>query len=260
MSAEFEPEVDLCEAEETIAAHIALREALIPDARAWLYRSEGMIASASEIACTTANSIHVHAAAADSAALTSLIAEFSERGRPFTLNIRGRLAERFAPIAIEAGLSHLTDLPMMTVRPDAFRPAACPEDLRLRLLAPEEAPIHLDLVADGLDLSREGLARVMSPANRALPAWATYVGEAEGKLAVTGTSVAGPHGTGLICIATNPRFARRGFGGALTSVAIADAFARGAPRVLLHSSPQGFALYRRLGFRIVEHLSVFGPE
>ncbi len=260
VSALFEPEVDAEEAERTIEAHFALRQHLIRDDHAWLHRGDGLLACAAEVDCTTANAIHVHDAAADAAVLASLIGQYKERGRRFSVNIRGGLVERFASVVRQAGLSHLTDLPMMAVLPDRFRPAKPAAPLRLRLLRPEEPAFHLDLVAEGLEMSRESLARVLSAENRALPSWSTYVGEVNGALAVTGTAVATPEGTGLICIATDPGFGRRGFGGALTSRAIEDAFARGAPRVLLHSSAQGFELYRRLGFKVVEHLSIFGLQ
>ena len=260
MTALFEPEVDRDEAERTIAAHFALRQHLIRDDHAWLHRGDGLLACAAEVDCTTANAIHVHDAAADAAVLASLIGRYKAGGRRFSVNIRGGLVEPFMDVVRAAGLSHLTDLPMMAVLPDRFRPAEQMAALRLRLLRPEEPAFHLDLVAAGLEMSRESLARVLSAENRALPSWSTYVGEVDGDLAVTGTAVAAPEGTGLICIATDPRFGRRGFGGALTSVAIADAFAGGAPRVLLHSSAQGFEMYRRLGFKVVEHLSVFGLQ
>ena len=249
------------EADETVAAHVSLREALIPDPRGWIRRSAGLIASAADIACPTCNTIYVHHADADEQDLAETIRFLEGRGFPFQISVRSSLAGRYAPVIEAAGLAHLTDLPMMTLTPAEFRPAPPAEGLALRVLAPDAEPYHLDLVAERLGMSREGLAYLMSPANLASPAWTTYVGEVDGQLAVTGSAIAGAAGTGLISIATDPQFARRGFAAALTSVAVADAFASGRPRVFLHSSEQGFGVYQRLGFRTVEHLAVFGrPE
>jgi len=246
------------EADETVAAHVALREALIPDPRGWIRRSAGLIASAADIACPNCNTIYVHHADAEEEDLAETIRFLEGRGFPFQISVRAKLADRYAPVIEAAGLARLTDLPMMTLTPGEFRPAPPADGLQLRVLAPGSEPYHLYLVADGLGMSRDGLAYLMSPANLASPAWTTYVGEVDGRLAVTGSAIAGAAGAGLISIVTDPQFARRGFAAALTSVVIADAFAQGRPRVFLHSSDQGFRVYERLGFRTVEHLAVFG--
>lgn len=249
---------DVREADETVAAHVALREALIPDPRGWIRRSAGLIASAADIACPNCNTIYVHHSDAAEEDLAETIRFLEMRGFPFQISVRAKLADRYAPVIEAAGLARLTDLPMMTLTPGEFRPAPAAEGLQLRVLAPDSQPYHLDLVADGLGMSRDGLAYLMSPANLASPAWTTYVGEVDGRLAVTGSAIAGAAGAGLISIVTDPQFGRRGFAAALTSAAIADAFAQGRPRVFLHSSDQGFRVYERLGFRTVEHLAVFG--
>jgi ribosomal protein S18 acetylase RimI-like enzyme len=247
------------EAEAAIAAHIALRTVMLSDQSGWLHREAGLIAAAADVVCASCNSIHVHGDA-DEGALARLIERFVGRGLPFSVNIRSRLGGRYAPVAAAAGLSLQADLPFMTLRPEAFRPTDRSDDLAIRLLPGSDEAVHLPLIVETLHLAEAGLERILSSANRSSPAWATYIGEVGGALAATATAILGPLGAGLICIATDPAFGRRGFGGALTSMAIEDAFARGAPRVSLHASEQGLGLYRRLGFRTVEHLSVFGAE
>lgn len=249
---------DSREADDIIAAHVALREALIPDPRGWIHRSPGLIASAADISCPTCNTIYVHGAEADEDEFAATIRQLAQRGHPFQASVRGSLAGRYGPVAAAAGLWHLSDLPMMNLTPAEFRPAAPVDGLDLRILPPDAEPYHLDLVAEGLGMSREGLGFLMSPANLASPFWTTYVGEVDGRLAVTGSAIAGTAGSGLISIVTDPSFGRRGFGAFLTSRAIADAFAQGRPRVFLHASEQGQRIYERLGFRTVEYLSIFG--
>lgn len=246
------------EADATVAAHVALREALIPNPDGWLCKTAGMIASWADIPCPTCNTIYVYGPEADETELARTIRRLEERGYPFHLSIRSSLASRFGLIAGQAGLDRLTDLPLMKLDPSGFRPAPVPCDLELRVLPPHAEPFHLDLVAERLGMSRPGLAHLMSPANLASPVWTTYIGEVDGKLAVTASAIDGAAGCGLISIATDPRFGRRGFAAAVTSAAIADAFARGRPQVFLHSSAQGLGVYQRLGFRTVEHLSIFG--
>jgi len=247
------------EADETVAAHVALRRALVPNPRAWIHNGEGVIASTADIDCPTCNTIYVHDSAARPDEVRDLVARLAARNRPFQLTIRGSLAPRYAPVLEAAGLSHHADLPMMTVTPGEFRPAPAAEALDLFALAPDAEPYHLELVAWGLDMSLKGISHLMSPANLASPAWTSWVGEVDGVLAVTGSAIRGELGSGLISIVTDPRFGRRGFAAALTSRAIADSFAQGSPRVFLHSSAQGFGVYQKLGFRTVEQLSLFGP-
>lgn len=252
--------VDLAaEAEAAIAAHMALREVMLSNRTGWLHREAGLIAAAADVDCASCNSIHVHGNA-DEAALAGLIAHFLERGLPFSVNVRSGLAGRYGPVALAAGLALQAELPFMSLLPRDFRPVDRRADLEIRLLPGDAEAVHLPMIVELLHLSHPGLERILSSANRSSPAWATFLGEVGGRLAGTVTAIHGPLGTGLICIATDPGFGRRGFGGALTSAAIADGFARGAPRVLLHASEQGLGLYRRLGFRTMEYLSVFGAE
>lgn len=53
-------------------------------------------------------------------------------------------------------------------------------------------------------------------------------------------------------MATSPRFQRQGLGHRLLQAVLADAAASGADDALLVSSPSGLALYRSLGFQLVE--------
>lgn len=250
----------MIEADEVVAAHIALRKILQVDPSSRLDESPGVIASSAEIDCPNCNSIYIHGGAAEPVDVAQQIDRMRARGRPFQLSVRSTLKPRFADLLADAALGLAADLPLMTLLPQDFRPAPIPAELTLRILAPDEDVGHLDLVAQGLGMTREGIARLMSPRHMASPAWFTYVGETEGRLVVTGTAISGPLGAGLISIVTDPRFGRRGYGAALTSRAIADVFALGSPRIFLHASEQGLAVYERQGFRTVEHLCVFVPD
>lgn len=237
-------------------AHAEIGRTLTSRPDVWVRRLPGMTAHVSGMPYAGCNGLYIFGAEADPLALRDLIDEVAAFGVPFTVKLRStldRLAEDFAA----CGLERHEDLPLMAVDAKAFRPAAQPAELRLRVLGPDEERFHMDLVAEGLETPRGALDLVMSEANQALPCWTTYVGEVDGQLAVTGSAIAGAAYAGLIAIATDQSFRRRGYAAALTSAAVADALAAGAERVFLHSSTMGLRVYEALGFRVLEDLRVW---
>lgn len=56
--------------------------------------------------------------------------------------------------------------------------------------------------------------------------------------------------------ATPPENRGHGYGAAITARAVRDGFTSGARFAWLHSSPEGFGVYEKLGFRTVEE---WGP-
>ena len=60
-------------------------------------------------------------------------------------------------------------------------------------------------------------------------------------------------------VATVPEFRRRGLGGLVTTAAAHRGFEMGCPAVVLQASPMGLPVYRRLGFRDLDHYLVWEP-
>lgn len=79
-----------------------------------------------------------------------------------------------------------------------------------------------------------------------------YVGEADGELAATALTITLGRSAGIFNVATVPSFRGRGFGTAVTARAVADALAMGATNCWLQSSPEGYPVYRKLGFETIE--------
>lgn len=248
--------VDLGEADAIVAAHVRMREQLATSS-ASEETEPGLLVTLSKINNASCNGAYIHGPVTRDGTERAL-ASLRAHGRPFQVSVRSVLLKSCRDQLEQAGLSVVADLPLMAVTPDRFRPAPAPPELRIRIMAPDEEGSHLPLVAQGLEMPLDALEHVMCAANRAAPCWTSYVGEVEGALAVTGTAIASPAAAGLISIVTDPRFERRGFGGALTSAAVARAFCENVPRVFLHASAAGEGLYRRLGFETLESLVVFG--
>jgi ribosomal protein S18 acetylase RimI-like enzyme len=93
------------------------------------------------------------------------------------------------------------------------------------------------------------------------PIWeqfAGYVGYLDGEPISTAAIVMGGDAMGVYNVATVPDHRRCGYGEAVMRHALADARNRhGVERALLQSTPAGYKLYRRMGFRTVTTVGVY---
>jgi ribosomal protein S18 acetylase RimI-like enzyme len=88
--------------------------------------------------------------------------------------------------------------------------------------------------------------------------FASYVGYVDGEPVSTAAVIEGGGALGVYNVATVPGFQRRGYGEAVMRYALADRQkALGIQRVLLQSTPAGYRLYERMGFRTVTRVSVY---
>lgn len=85
-----------------------------------------------------------------------------------------------------------------------------------------------------------------------------YVGYSNGIPVSTAALIYGGEAIGLYAVATDPSYQRRGFGESLMRTILAAAFDEtGLDTVVLQSSPAGYPLYLRMGFRHITRFSVF---
>lgn len=109
------------------------------------------------------------------------------------------------------------------------------------------------LAAEGFEVPREDLAAALfTPAVAAMPGLSIYVARAGGRPVSTATVWIGDGGVGIFNVATPPEQRGRGYGGAVTTKAIADGFSTGADLAWLQASPLGESVYRAMGFRQVD--------
>ena len=76
-----------------------------------------------------------------------------------------------------------------------------------------------------------------------------YVGRVDGAIVSTGLGFTVEGVTGVFNVATPPEHRGRGYGSAVTSRALRDAFDAGSQLAFLQTSELGHGVYRRLGFR-----------
>jgi GNAT superfamily N-acetyltransferase len=87
--------------------------------------------------------------------------------------------------------------------------------------------------------------------------WSYWVARLDGEPAGLGLTFVGGGAIGLYAIGTLPSARRRGVGTALTLVPMLQARDEGVEVAILHSTPEGEKLYRRLGFKEYGRLSRF---
>lgn len=88
--------------------------------------------------------------------------------------------------------------------------------------------------------------------------FAAYVGYVNGEPVSTAATIIGGGAVGVYNVATMPGHRRGGYGESIMRHALDQARSEhGLSRTVLQSTPQGFELYRRMGFRTVTSVSVF---
>ena len=83
----------------------------------------------------------------------------------------------------------------------------------------------------------------------------SFVGYADGEPVSTTSIVAGAGVSGVYNVATLPGSQRLGFGEAVMRHALQEV--GGTERVILQSTPAGYRLYERMGFRTVARVAVY---
>jgi ribosomal protein S18 acetylase RimI-like enzyme len=153
-------------------------------------------------------------------------------------------------------------IPLMVLAgPDRLSPGQGPAELEIRELDSDAAVMHAQVAAAGFEAPVELFSQMMTPSILALPGVHCYLGEVDGNPVSTGLGVITDASVGVFNIATPPECRRRGYGAALTSRIVKDAFKAGAASAWLQSSTEGYSIYEELGFRNLEEWTCWiSPE
>ena len=229
-----------------------MREELSPfltGGRSW--RKDGAFAVVTGLPVPILNAVWLERANPSVAAVAALLDEVSATGLPYCLQLRPGSDESLAALAASRDMTGPGEVPLMAVE-DAGPAISPPPGLSIRQLTPDQAPLHAQVAAAGFGIEADVFLHMVSPGLLELDTVRCYLGEADGQLATTAISMTCGTSAGIFNVATVPGFRGRGFGAAVSARAVADALALGATSCWLQSSPQGYPLYRKLGFRTIE--------
>jgi GNAT superfamily N-acetyltransferase len=145
-----------------------------------------------------------------------------------------------------------SDIPVMVLASAAELPRPDQGDLLIELLDPKQAALHAQLAAVGFDAPLEAFLQLTTPAVLGRSGVRTYIGKIDGEPVATGVGVSIEDHVGIFNVATLPAHRRHGYGAAITSRAVRDGLDRGARWAWLQSTPDGYGIYEKLGFRPLE--------
>ena len=186
--------------------------------------------------------------------LAAALSAVRARQLPFVVHLRGDLDDGSVSVARELGLKQTAALPGMALPLPATAPAP-PQALRVERV--DDTPSY----SACLEVAAEGFGMPLPVAEMAFPqsmfdddGIRGYVAYADDEPVATATSIQLGSVLGIYSVATVPTRRRSGYGAAVTWHAIDDADPA-TSAVVLQSSPDGFPVYQRMGFRtVVEYL------
>jgi N-acetylglutamate synthase len=214
---------------------------------AWFRRGDGFLVGATGVPMPTLNGVVCWDPEADLDAISASLAEVAATGLPHSILFRPD-AEGFREAASGAGLERGDDVRLM--RLDAEPEADSVARLMLRLLEPGEIATHVRVAAEGFEAPQElfdDLCRGLSDSESML----TLVGEVDGEPVTTAVGLLQQESVAVFNVATPPAYRGRGYGAAVTAAIVGEGRRRGARWAWLQPSGMGYAVYERLGFRLV---------
>jgi ribosomal protein S18 acetylase RimI-like enzyme len=218
----------------------------------WAERADGALACVTTVSLPTLNGVWVDELALPAERVGQLLDRVAAAGFPYCLQLRPAADPALVELAQQRGMSREQDIPLMVLEEPARIQCAMPSGLVIHTLAPEQAHLHAGVAAAGFQTDEEHFRRLIAPDLLELAGVRCYLGEVAGEAAVSGLGLTTGEGIGVFNIATPPGRRRRGYGAAMTAQVIRDGLADGGRWAWLQSSPDGYSIYERLGFRTLE--------
>lgn len=219
----------------------------------WTRTDSGAVAMVTGAPMPVLNGVWVASTDASVDVVADLLDQVAATGLPHCLQGRPNVADRLHDQAAARGMKPEKSIPLMVLEdPRGLATNGAGAALSIRELEPSEASVHARLAAAGFEAPAEPFLQLMTPSVLAAPGTRCYLGEVDGESVTTGFGLTLGSFVGIFNIATPPRHRRCGYGAAVTARAVADGVAAGADWAWLQSSPAGYQVYERLGFRTTE--------
>ena len=235
------------------AGHAMFRDLVAALEGAWMVEADGADAVVTGISSTSANGVWTTELDPDAGTVDGLLDRVAGTGLPHCLAVRGagRAAGR---VAERRGMVLESEEPVMILTEGGALQAAieASPDLSIRQLGSHEGGLHAAVAGAAFDATPADFESLTTASVLSIAGRLCYVGAIEGVPVVTGTGVTLAGTTAIFAVATRPEHRGRGYGAALTAFAVTDGLRAGARWAWLQSSPEGYRVYERLGFRTVE--------
>jgi hypothetical protein len=219
----------------------------------WAKREGGVLAAMSGVPLANCNGVWAEQVDPDEDLVAALLSEVATAGLPYCLQLRPGAGLALTNLPVARGMVPGAQVPLMVLEGSAALGADQHVDrLEIRELTPEAVQEHVTIAASGFGAPEELMAQLATPALLRTPGVRCYVGEVDGQPVTTGLGLTLYPFVGIFSIATPPPYRGRGYAGAVTARAVADGLSGGAEWAWLQSSPAGYPVYTRLGFKTVE--------
>lgn len=186
---------------------------------------------------------------------------FSQRGRGFTVLVRGSRDQDLAEALQAAGLAPVADSPCMLVETALAEPTI-PAGIRIERFGEEGHVQHaVQINAEAYEALKLPAAETRvffgRPAALLSPRVIGFVAYRDGAPVSTALTILSGEGAGVYWVGTTSGARRSGLGEICTRLATNAGFAHGARVVTLQASPFGEPIYQRLGYRTYDRLLRF---
>lgn len=222
-----------------------------------------MIAIDTGVPVPTMNGVLVHGADADPGAIAGLVAELQARGANFGVQVRPMLVDAMAPALADAGLVKVDEIPFMVLDSldSLIRPHVAP-GVEIHAVGRTSRATLDDAItvgATGFEVPAEVYAAATGLTMN-LPGATCLVGYVDDAPVTTEVIIPSTHDSfGLFNLATPSAYRGRGYGATMMNASIDYGFATGASWGWLQASSDGFPIYERLGFEVVERWPFYCP-
>jgi ribosomal protein S18 acetylase RimI-like enzyme len=180
--------------------------------------------------------------------LRNAVEHFDSGGVRYRARIRDVAEERLGPRLAREGLVRVGGLPAMVF--DGSLPEERPTSLRIEGVTDDsQFADFVGVVAKAFEWEAEQLARVFTPRLLNEEGWYGWTGYENGKPVAASQLVVHSATGGLYYVAVDNAHRRKGYGEAITRIAIEAAWAAGCDLATLSASQFGYPVYKRMGFR-----------
>jgi N-acetylglutamate synthase len=218
----------------------------------WVDYRDGVNAVATMIPSPYLNGVFVETIDADVDFVKSQLQRVADSGVPYSIQLRFGSSQDLLNIPLELKMKRDPDVPALVLEELNNVNFSLADDLTLRTLPPEQAALHAKVAAVSFEDPVEYFVQLITPAVLKHPRVGCHIGEVNGNPVTTGIGLTREDRVGIFNIATLPEHRGHGYGAAVTAFTIIEGRKQGAKWAFLQSSPQGLAVYQRLGFKEVE--------